>query len=241
MVFLGILLLVIDLDFTRLSIEAQQTITHGTHPDVALAVGFQIEDTGRGALWQGVRMKSHAFYVDISQTLFIGAQPDTSLQVFAETQYGSREIILEMFHHLVLTVQTVESVAVGTYPTITVGTAHHTGNASRSNDVTRAELIAHIAKAHGMARLHVDTLLQQSEPHVAITVLTNGIDLRRAQVDITAEIGIVDQVVVLRVVDGQSRTVVTQHDVLASVDIQRGNMFVACGLDMDGRIAVKTI
>ena len=204
MVFLGILLLVVDLDFTRLSIEAQQTITHGTHPDVALAVGFQIEDTGRGTLWQGVRMKSHAFYVDKAQTFFIGAQPDTSLHVFAETQYGSREIVLEMFHHLVLTVQTVESVAVGTYPTITVGTAHHTDNASRSNDITRAELITHIAEAHGMARLHIDTLLQQSEPHVAITVLTNGIDLRRAQVDITTEIGIVEQTVVLGVVDGQS-------------------------------------
>ena len=60
-----------------------------------------------------------------------------------------------------------------------------------------------------MARVHIDTLLQQSQPYVAVLVFADGVDLGSAQVHLAAVVGVVYQAPVLRVVDAQSHAVVT--------------------------------
>ena len=115
--------------------------------------------------------------------------------------------------------------------------ADDTGTA---DDVLIAHLITHIVEATEGDRLLVDTLLQESEPEVAALILGDGVDLAAREVHLHAEEGVVEHMVVLGFVDGDTLTIVANDDA-AEVVAEEGRYGVAVGaLDMDEVGALET-
>ena len=69
--------------------------------------------------------------------------------------------------------------------------------------------------------MHIDTLLQQSQPGVAVAILADAIDLGRAQVYVAAVVGIVRNGTRLRIVDGQSQPVVAYQNAIVMAHVER--------------------
>ena len=69
--------------------------------------------------------------------------------------------------------------------------------------------------------MHIDTLLQQSQPGVAVAILADAIDLGRAQVHIAAVVRIVRNGTRLRIVDGQSQSVVAYQNAIVMAHVER--------------------
>ena len=156
-----------------------------------------------------------------SAALLESAYPDAALLVFGHAQYGGREALLEVLDHLSLGVQAVQSVLVGTYPIQRIAAHEHTGDAGRPNDIAGSQFVAHIVETCCLGRMHIDTLLQQSQPGVAVAILADAIDLGRAQVHVATVVRIVRNGTRLRIVDGQSQPVVAYQNAIVMAHVER--------------------
>ena len=132
---------------------------------------------------------------------------------------------------------TIESVLVGAYPVVAVRTTHDTGNTCCSNGILSAQLVTHIAKTYGLAGVHVDTFLEQTQPYVAVLVHVDAIYFSCTEVYITAVVGVVDIIAIIRIIDAQPQAVVTYHDMTAIIGVEGRDVLSTCGIDMAWRVA----
>ena len=124
----------------------------------------------------------------------------------------------------------VDTVFVGAHPCTVTAVDKHADDTGRTDDVTcAAELIAHILEAVEGDGLTVETFLEQTEPEVAVIILNDGINLASGQVDLLTEEGIVDELVRLRIVEGDTPAVVADDDTVIAVTVERRDALVACG------------
>ena len=126
-----------------------------------------------------------------------------------------------MLDHLSLGVQAIQTVLVGTYPIQRIAAHEHTGDAGRPNDIAGSQFVAHIVETCCLGRMHIDTLLQQSQPGVAVAILADAIDLGRAQVHVATVVRIVRNSTRLRIVDGQSQSVVAYQNAIVMAHVER--------------------
>ena len=61
-------------------------------------------------------MEAAAVGINIAEALLVTTYPDATVLVFTDGEDGAREILLEMFEQMLVVVETVETVFVGTYP-----------------------------------------------------------------------------------------------------------------------------
>ena len=127
-----------------------------------MTVSVQIENAEAVALWKRVGGVVERFGIDFSASFLVTTDPYVALQVFRNTKNGGGEILFEVFHHPSFFSYTIESVLVGSNPSVSVladESACYTGSSQR---ITRSKLIAHVVESGVLSWVHINTLLQQT-------------------------------------------------------------------------------
>ena len=137
-----------------------------------------------------------------------------------------------MVEKVLVTVETIKAVLVGTHPTASAAVNHSADDTSLTDNVLVAYLVAYIAEGGDFLRLHEDALLQQSEPDTAVGIFNNAVDLAFREVDIATEIGIVGHFTGLGIIDAHTVAVVAYHQLSVVSGIERRNMFGASHVEM---------
>ena len=169
----------------------------------------------------------------------VRANPDTSLLVFRQAQYGGRKVVLEVLDDLSLAVQTVQAVLVGSYPVVGIAAHEHTGDTGRAYVIASTQFIAHIVESRRLGRMHIDTFLQQAQPRIAVAVLTDAVHLGSTQVYVPAIVRIVRHRTRPGVIDSQTQAVVAYQDAVVVAHIERRDMLQPGAVNMHGHVSVQ--
>ena len=146
-----------------------------------------------------------------------------------------------MSDQLVVGIKEVQAVLVRAHPCTLLAVDHDADHTGRTDGIARTQFIAHILEAVENDRLLIKTFLQQSQPNVAAIILDNRIDLTTGQVDLHTEEGIVLDLVLPRVVNGNTFSVVADEDTVITVAMQGGDAGVARRGDMHELISLLTV
>ena len=114
----------------------------------------------------------------------IAAHPDTAVQTFGDSHHYRREMVFEVLDTLCVIVVAVHAIFIGAYPDALLAVHHYTHHAGRANDVTCAQLMAHVVEAFEVDGLHKDTFLQQTEPEVTALVFGDRVNLTDREVNL---------------------------------------------------------
>ena len=137
-----------------------------------------------------------------------------------------------MVEKVLVAVETIKAVLVGTHPTASTAVDHGADDASLTDNVLVAYLVAYIAEGGDFLRLHEDTLLQQSKPNTTVGIFNNAVDLAFREVDIATEIGIVGHFTGLGIIDAHAVAVVANHQLSVVSAIERRNVLGAGHVEM---------
>ena len=226
-------------------VDTQETLSHGAHPHIATLGALYGETTGIAILRE--LMVGTKSGINISEALAIGADPDTAVPIFTNAHDGGRTTFLEMLDQRdILNVQTIKTVLVGTYPHASLAVGHDTDHAGLTDNVTLAELIAHIMETHGFTGLHIDAFLQQAQPDITAAVFHHGIDLALAQRYLAAIVGIVFNCSGLGIINGNALAVVAEHHATVMATEHRRDMMITRHVKMTevatlGRTDIDTV
>ena len=129
---------------------------------MSLTISVQIEDAEAVALWKRVGGVVERFGIDSSASFLVTTDPYVALQVFRNTKNSGGKVFLKVFHHPSFFSYTIESVLIGSNPSVSVladESACYTGSSQR---ITRSKLIAHVVEPGVLSWVHINTLLQQT-------------------------------------------------------------------------------
>ena len=214
-------------------IVADHAVAHGGEPEPSLGVDLDIHDHQMVVVRVFDPPILERVGVDASAALTIRADPDAAVAALRQCHHGGGIAFQQMPHEGAVLSDDVYAVLVSTYPGTVLVVDEYADDTGGADDVAHAaELEAHILEAVKGDGLTVETLLEQTEPEVAVAVLDDGVNLALGEVDLLAEKRVVDELVLLRVVDGDALAVVADDDTIVAVAVERRHALAARGSHM---------
>ena len=177
--------------------------------------------------------------VEPSKAIAIGTYPDMTVAPFGQRHDSGGDITIKMLRRHVLGRETVESALVGAYPAIAIPINQGADDTGITNNITHAQLVAHIAETIGSDRLFVDTLLKQAEPEITAAILNDGIDLAPGQIDLHAIERVVGELLVCGIIESNTLTVVADDDMAFTIAIEGRDTMSVGALNMFGAVAIE--
>ena len=222
----------IAFDEIALRVYTHQTVFHCGEPQTALGITLHIhhDEILIFRIIHGMILLGK--WIDPAEAVAIGTHPDMTVGIFFERHHrrgDSADIVLQ---EMVLFVETVETVLIGAYPHTTQTVDEGAHDTCATDDILVAHLVTHIVKTTESDRLAIDTLLQESKPEVATSILGNRTNLTLREVDLHTEERIVEQLVAGGFVDGHTLSVVADDDTTEVVAEERRHGVTVSTLDL---------
>ena len=143
-----------------------------------------------------------------------------------------------MVHQPLVLVDIIETILIGANPRTAFLVDKHTHDTGITDHITPPETRSHITEATRLDRLAVDTLLQQAEPQVTLTVFGDGIHLTDGEINLETEIRIIYNCARLGIIESHTLAVVAYQNVVRMVAEQGGNRSAASACNRHETVAL---